>query len=229
MIRRIVRTAARALIGLVILLLILAGAGLGLVETDWAKDHIRRLIVREASQYLSATLTIGRLDGSILRGIRLGDVHLSRDQHSLVSIDEIAVNYSLRELVQSGTTIRRVRLTHPQFMLARQPDGRWDLAAIVKRERREGQQEGPGRPITIETIEIVEGRVQLRDPLDLGAAHVPTDFDALQATFAFAYSPVRWRRSSEQPAYRARSFGARRAVRVSGVVRRAPRAEEHRG
>jgi len=192
-IRRIVATAARALVGLAVLLLILAGTGLGLLETDWAKDRIRQLIVREAAQYLSATLTIGRLEGSILRGIRLGDVRLSRDQHPLASIDEIALSYSLRELVQSGTTIRRVRLTHPRFTLARQPDGRWDIAALVKRERREGQQAGPGRRITIEAIEIVEGRVQLRDPLELGAAHVPTDFDALQATFAFTYSPVRWR------------------------------------
>ena len=103
------------------------------------------------------------------------------------------MSYSLRELVQSGTSIRRIRLTHPRFTLAKQPDGRWDIAAIVKRERREGQQAGPGRSITIEVIEVVGGRVQLRDPLEFGAAHVPTDFDALQATFAFAYSPVRWR------------------------------------
>src|SRR5262249_9443345 len=145
------------------------------------------------NQYLTATLTIGRLGGSILRGLELGDVKLSRDGVDLVSIDQIALSYSIRELIESGTVIRRVRLTRPRFGISRLPDGRWDIAAVVKRERREGEQSGPNRAIQIQRIEITDGRVQLNNPLDFGAAHAPTDFDRLNATFAFSYFPVRWR------------------------------------
>ena len=49
------------------------------VETGWAKNQIRHLIVRQANEYLTATLTIGRLEGSIFRGLQLGDITLARD------------------------------------------------------------------------------------------------------------------------------------------------------
>jgi autotransporter translocation and assembly factor TamB len=191
---RVVRATARALVGLVIFALILVGLGILVIETSWAKNRIRELLVRQANEYLTATLTIGRLEGSVLRGIRLGDIQLSRrDGRILVRVDEIALSYSLRELFQSGTVIRRVRLTRPHVSIARQSDGRWDIAAIVKRERQEGRQTGPGRPIEVQAIEIEDGRVELGDPLDFGAAHVPTDFQSLNAVLAFTYYPVRWR------------------------------------
>lgn len=193
MLRRVARRLARVLVGLIVIILILVGLALSIIETGWAKNRIRDLIVRQANGYLTATLTIGRLEGSLLRGLRLGEIDLSRDGRSLVHIDEIALSYSIKELFESGTTIRRIRLTRPRFALARQADGRWDIAAIVKRESREGPRTGPRRPIVIQEIEIVDGRVMLADPLAFGAARVPTRFDALNATLAFAYFPVRWR------------------------------------
>src|SRR5262249_54302510 len=120
-------------------------------------------------------------------------IHLSRDGHTLVRIDEIVLSYSLRELFQAGTVIRRISLTRPSFFLARQADGRWDLAAVVKRQRREGQQTGPGPPIEIQQIGSAGGRVLLHDPLDFGAAHAPTDYESLNGTLSFTYYPVRWR------------------------------------
>src|SRR5262249_6372958 len=118
-----------------------------------------------------------------------------------VHIEEIALSYSLRELLQSGTVIRRLRLVRPHFELTRQADGRWDLAALVKRERREGEQTGPRRPIVIQSIEIDDGRVWLHAPLDFGAAHAPTDFQKLDARFSFAYYPVRWRLDFERVSF----------------------------
>ena len=100
----------------------------------------------------------------------------------LIHIDEVALSYSIRELVDRGTVIRRVRLTRPHVVGAKMPDGRWDLGALVKRESREQERTGPGRPIQIQSIEVFDGHVYLRDPLDFGAAHVPTDFQRLNAS-----------------------------------------------
>ena len=193
MLGRVARRLARILVRLVAVILILVGLALSLVETRWAKNAIRDLLVRQANEYLTVTLSIGRLEGSLLRGLQLGQIELSRDGHPLVRIDELSLSYSLRELFDAGTTIRRIRLVRPRFAIARQADGRWDIAAIVKRETREGPRTGPNRPIVIQSIEIVDGQVALGDPLDFGAAHVPTRFDGLNASFAFAYFPVRWR------------------------------------
>jgi len=192
-VRRFAKALARFVVGFIVILLILLGLALSLIETGWAKNRLRELIVRQANEYLTATLTIGRLQGSLLRGIQLGDINLSRGGRSLVRIDEVALSYSLQELFQSGTVIRSIRLIRPRFELAKQADGRWDLAAIVRRERQEERRTGPGRPIVIQSIEIDGGRVLLHDPLDFGAAHAPTEFDKLDARFSFAYFPVRWR------------------------------------
>ncbi|PYR44042.1 MAG: hypothetical protein DMF95_24435 [Acidobacteria bacterium] len=161
-----------------------------LVQTGWAKNRLRDLIVREANRYLAATLTVGRLDGSIFRGLQLGDISLDRNGHALVRIEEVSLTYSIRELFQRGVVIRSVRLMRPYVAGARLPDGRWDLAALIKRESRDGGPTGPGRSIEIQSIEVIDGRVSLRDSLEFGALHTPTDFESLNASISFAYYPV---------------------------------------
>jgi autotransporter translocation and assembly factor TamB len=183
---------AKATVVLIAFVLILVGVGIAAVETGWAKNRLRDLIVRQANEYLTATLTIGRLEGSLFRGLQLGDISLTRDGHTLIHVDEIALSYSIRELVDRGTVIRRVRLTRPYVVGAKMPDGRWDLGALVKRESREQERTGPNRPIQVQSIEVLDGHVFLRNPLDFGAAHVPTDFRLLNASFSFTYVPVRW-------------------------------------
>jgi len=177
---------------------VLIGLVLAAVETGWAKNRIRELIVRQANQYLTATLSIGRLEGSLLRGIQLGEVQLARDGRPLIAIDEIALSYSLRELFQGGVVIRRLRVTRPRIVGAKGADGRWDLGALVRRESQEQERSGPKRPIEIQTIEVVDGDVLLHDPLDFGAAHLPTHFAALNAMLSFRYVPVRWQLSIDQ-------------------------------
>jgi autotransporter translocation and assembly factor TamB len=196
--RSVSATLARLFVGFIVLVLLIIGAGLFVLETGWAKNRIRDLIVRQANHYLTATLAIGRLEGSLLRGLQLGDVLLARDGKPMVAIDEIALSYSLRELVQGGTVIRRLRVTRPRVVGARQPDGRWDLGALVKRESREQERTGPKRPIEIQSIEVIDGDVQLRDPLSFGAAHLPTHFASLNASLRFAYAPVRWQLTFER-------------------------------
>jgi len=179
-------------IGLVALILAVVLLALAVVETGWGKDWLRDLIVRQANQYLTATLSIGRLEGSLLRGLQLGDVSVGRDGRTLIRIDEVAVSYSIRELFQQGVVIRSVRLTRPYVAGAKMSDGRWDLGALVKRDSREQNRTGPNRPIQIQSIEVIDGSISLQDPLDFGPAHVPTDFQQLNAAFSFAYFPVRW-------------------------------------
>ena len=180
------------LIGLILVILIVIGIGISVLETGWAKNQIRKLIVRQANQYLTATLTIGRLEGSLFRGLELDDVRVSRDGRPLIGIDNIALSYSIRELFQSGVVLRRIRVTRPRVVAAKQPDGRWDLATLIRRESREQERTGPRRPIEIQSIEVIDGDVVLRNPLDFGATHLPTHFASLNASLSFAYYPVRW-------------------------------------
>ncbi len=190
------RSAAKLLgkgfVYLVALVLPILGGALLIVETSWAKNQLRALIVRQANQYLTATLEIGRLQGSLLRGLELGDIRLSRNGQPIVTIDDVILSYRLRELWQEGTTIRRIRLVRPHVVASKMEDGRWDLGALVRREAPQEERSRPGRPVQILAIEVMDGTVQLRDPLQFGAAYVPTDFQRLDATFSYTYRPVAW-------------------------------------
>jgi hypothetical protein len=212
---------AKGLVWLIALVLVLLGLGLAVIETSWGKDRIRDLIVRQANPYLTATLSIGRLEGSLLRGITLGDVRVSRQGHTLIQIDDIALSYSIRELFQQGVVVRRVQLTRPRIVGGRQADGRWDLGALVRRDAREQERTGPSRPIEVQSIEIIDGRISLRDPLDFGAAHVPTEFEALNANFAFAYFPVRWKLTFDRVSWIGRAPDLS-VTRLAGLFGRGP-------
>src|ERR1700680_2996184 len=182
----------RAIVYTVVLALILIGLGIGTLQTAWGRNQLRRLVVRQANQYLTASLEIERLEGSIFSGIELGGIRLSLEGRTLVSIESVSATYSLRELFASGTVIKRVRLVRPHVVAGRQPDGRWDLAAIVKREAREGERTGPGRAIHILSIEVTTVSLELRDPIAFGAVHAPARFEALNTSLSFDYEPVAW-------------------------------------
>ena len=104
--RSVSTTLIKAAIVLVAILLAIALLAVAVVETGWAKNRLRDLIVRQANQYLTATLSIGRLEGSLFRGLQLGDISLGRDGRTLIRIDEVALTYSIQELFQRGVVIR---------------------------------------------------------------------------------------------------------------------------
>src|SRR5262249_8474657 len=118
------------LVGVVILLLL----GFSLLETTWGKDRLRELIVQQANQRLTATLDIGRFGGSIFRGVQLDNIRLSRDGHPIISIDQASIGYSIRQLYEHGAIIQHVRLVRPRIVAGKQPDGRWNLGALIRRE-----------------------------------------------------------------------------------------------
>ena len=190
--RRITLALLRGLVYVTAAILVLVLLAVAAIQTGWGKNQIRRLIVHEANQYLTATLTIGRLEGSLLRDLTLGDIRLTRDGETVVSADEIAIGFSIRELVESGTTIRSIQLTRPRVVAARLPDGRWNLAALLKRTGREDERTGPGRPLHLLAINVVDGDVLFRNPLLDGDVHVPSHFAKLNASLSFDYEPVTW-------------------------------------
>lgn len=187
-----VRTLARGLVYGMVALLVLAGGVVGALETGWGKNQLRELILREANQFLAATLEIDQLEGSLFRGLRLTGIRLSRDGEMLVAIDEASLGYSPRELVQNGTTVRSLRLVRPRVSARKDADGRWNLTSLVRRDARDADRQGPRRAIRLRSIEIVDGDVQLGSPLTLAGFQLPTRYEMLNASLSFTYVPVTW-------------------------------------
>ncbi len=199
---RIARRLVRGTLYAVLTLVVLGGLGLASLETAWGKNQVRRMIVSQANRYLTATLDIDRIEGSFFGGIVLAGVRLSRDGRPIVTIDRASLVYSPGELFDQGTTIRSVRLERLRVALERESDGRWNVAALVRREGSPQQRSGPRRPIHLPSVEIVDGIIEMRDSLTFGAAHVPTRFDALNTALAFALDPDSWRLNFARMAWR---------------------------
>src|ERR1700730_17570721 len=106
----------RALVYTVVLVLVLIGLGIGTLQTAWARNQLRRLVIRQANQYLTASLEIERLEGSLFSSIELSGIRLSLEGRTLVSIESIAATYSLRDIFAPGTTIKRVRIVRPHVV-----------------------------------------------------------------------------------------------------------------
>ncbi len=182
--------------GVWVLLAVVLPAAVGialLLRTAWGTEQLRALVVSQANQYLTATLEIDRLGGSLLRGVELDGVRLSRDGRVLVALDRVVVSYSPGELFSGGTLIRRLVLDGLRVQAAREPDGRWDVAALIRRDPNRPPSQGPPRPIQIDTILIRNGNVRLGNAVMLGAAHVPTGYRDVNIAMAFASGPDGWR------------------------------------
>src|SRR5687768_1859833 len=122
---RIARSVAVVFVFLVAFVLVMAASALLVIETPWGKRQIRALILRQASDYLTAQLEIGQVTGSLLRNVGLKDIRLTKDSHTVIAIDEVSLRYSIRELLQPGVVVRSLRLVRPRVVAAKQPDGRW--------------------------------------------------------------------------------------------------------
>jgi hypothetical protein len=67
---------------------------------------------------------------------------LSRAGRTLIAIKDVQLSYSLRELFQQGTVIKRIAITGLEVAAAKEANGRWDLASLVRREARQEEQTG---------------------------------------------------------------------------------------
>ena len=78
--RRIVRIVAWAGVTILGLLLLVAAAAAILLNSAWGHERIRQLIVSQSNRFLTGTLEIDGVSGSILRGIELDGVRLVQDE-----------------------------------------------------------------------------------------------------------------------------------------------------
>ncbi len=201
---RILRRLLRYLMMTVAVLMVVILLGIGYTQTGWFKDWLRRYIVREAAQYLNGELRIGKVSGSLFYGIRMSDIALVQDGETVIALKDLRVDYSAFRLVASGIVLDEIELNQPVVRARRTGDG-WNLMRLVKRQARERERTGPGRPITLPSIVIHDGRVRIDRGQETGktvgqqigqvGGQVPTqvtEISDLDVKAAFAYQPVRF-------------------------------------
>ena len=160
-------------------------------QTPWFKDWLRRYIVRESKQYVNGNLSVGTLGGNLFYGVQLGDIALEVNGEQIVTLKRLEVKYSLSELIASGMTVRAIRLEQP-FVLLRHDRRGWNLADVVKRQEQEADRQGPGKPLSLPDIEIIDGRAAIEDKAPSDAYRLPSRIDGLNVRAGFEYAPVHY-------------------------------------
>lgn len=181
---QVVALVGTIVIGIIALALIVS-------QTPWFKDWLRRYMVREANQYVNGTISIGSLGGDLFYGIQLGDVAVDVNGERIIGFKRLEVKYSIAELISSGITVRQIRLEQPFVRLRHDASG-WNISNLVKKEQSEANRQGPGRPMTLPDIEVVDGRVQIDDRAPSSAYTLPKRIDAFNAKAAYGYAPVHY-------------------------------------
>ncbi len=187
----IVRRVLRVLLMTVAAVIVVAGALAALTQTSWFKVRLRDYIVRESGQYLNGQLSIQKLGGNLFSGIELENIELLMDGNRVVTVQSLALDYRVAELVTQGLSLDYIRLNKPVVYLRRDAEG-WSLGRVLKKQAREADREGPKRPINIGDISISDGLVVVDEPNQNPSVDVPRRFERLDARVSFKYEPVRY-------------------------------------
>jgi autotransporter translocation and assembly factor TamB len=173
-------------------------------QTPWFRDWLRRYIVRESKQYLNGELSIGRLDGNLLFGVQLSDVAVDVSGERVIAARGLEVDYSVLELISKGIVLHEIKLVQPQVRLERDGNG-WNLARIVKEQRKEAEREGPARPVSLESIEVTDAQVTVTDGVGTSGYRLPERIEGLDIKAAFEYEPVHYTLDVDRISFRGAS------------------------
>jgi translocation-and-assembly-module (TAM) inner membrane subunit TamB-like protein len=185
------------MVGIVALALIVS-------QMPWFKDWLRRYIVRESKQYLNGELSIGSLGGNLLFGVDLGNVTVDVSGERVVAVKALTVDYSVFELVSTGIVLNEIKIDRPDVHLRRDENG-WNLARLVKRERKEADREGPRRPISLPVIDIAGASVSIDDRAAPGTFRLPARIEGLDVRAGFEYAPVHYTLTLDHLSFRGTS------------------------
>lgn len=148
------------------------------VETPWAEERARRLIVSRATAALDAELVIDRLSGSLYGDTYLHGVTILRAGTPVIRAESIRVRYSPWALWRSGLIFNEVELIRPVVLLVEEPDG-WNLARLLRARA----PDAPPAEVAfgIRTLRLTDGSVEIRalnaDPRRLADVALDTSLD----------------------------------------------------
>jgi uncharacterized protein involved in outer membrane biogenesis len=171
-------------------------------QTPWFRDWLRRAIVREAKQYVNGELTIGSLGGNLFYGVSLSDVAVDVSGERVIAIKALTVDYNFATFFSRGIIIDHIALTAPQVHARRDAAG-WNLAKLVKRERREANREGPNRSISLPAIVINDAAVVIDDRVGSTTYKLPRRMDDVDLKASFEYEPVHYTIGLDNVSFRA--------------------------
>jgi translocation and assembly module TamB len=162
--------------GILLALLLLVSAVLILTQTDWGREQLRLVITDRLDHATDGRIEIGRIEGNLLRRIRLVDVTIVDEQERpFLRADTIVTRFSAGGLLRQRIVLTDLRLVRPVIVLDQPPGEEWNYVRIFRidpdADPVEPRRPGWGDWVALSDLEIVDGRIMVRSewgpPADL--------------------------------------------------------------
>ena len=180
-------------------------------QTPWFKDWLRRYIMRESAQYLNGELSIGRLGGNLFFGVHLSDVVVDVSGQRVVAVKGLEVDYSVFDFISKGIVLDELKIDQPAIVLVRDQQG-WNLARLVKKQQKEADREGPGRPVSLSSIQVTDANVSVSDVVGTAGFTLPKEIGDLDLKASFEYAPVHYSLELEHLSFRSAPLALNQAT-----------------
>jgi translocation and assembly module TamB len=154
-------------VGVAVVLLLGIGTLLFIAQTDWGRERVRRSALDRLERATDGRIEIGRIEGNLLRRVRLIDVTIVDEQgRPFLRADTIFTRFSLAGLLRRSILLTDLRLVRPIVVLDRPPNEDWNYERIFRIEpdtvRIEPRRPGWGDRIELRDAVIVDGRLTIR-------------------------------------------------------------------
>ncbi len=145
------------LLGIVVLLV--------LTNTPWGTERVRRLAISQGNARLNGRLDVARLEGNLLTGATLTDVHLvDSARRPVFTARRVRVRYGLWAALQRRVEISSMVLDTPVVVLDRQPGARWNFQSLLKSSGAAKDTSKHGAAPELTNITIHHGQLVYRRP-----------------------------------------------------------------
>ena len=150
-----------------VLALLIIGAVLGLTNTDFGRERVRRIAVSSMNKSIHGVTRIGRIDGNLLRGITLRDLSITDSAGApFFASPLIQARYSIGNFLSKRIIIDALGVSKPQVVLDKKPGQDWNFAKLFATAdtTKKVTTRGFGSWITLRNVRMSDGHVLVRMP-----------------------------------------------------------------
>ncbi|HZK78720.1 MAG TPA: translocation/assembly module TamB domain-containing protein [Gemmatimonadaceae bacterium] len=197
----------RGSIVVVVLVILAVIAVLGITNTDWGREQVRKRIVAIFQTNSHGIVKVGSVSGNLLNGFTAHNLEITDSAGApFVKVDEASAKYGLRSLYGQRIEFDAVRLVRPVIVLDRQPGGRWNWDRIFPRDtltKNRRKKTGWGTWIRFTDVTLVDGDVTAQSPWSPKVTAGVSEADVIRTAlgpegrFAIVKVPNGWQKISK--------------------------------
>jgi hypothetical protein len=129
--RGAVHVAIGAAAAAVVVGTLLVTALLVFTQTDWGREQVRRFAMDRLNRAAEGEITIGRIEGNLLRRVRLVEVEIVDAQgRPFIQADTLETRFSVRSLLRRRIVLTDLRLVNAEVVLDKPPGEEWNWVRI---------------------------------------------------------------------------------------------------